>query len=85
MPLLTGRPQGRAEAAVDDKAVIEVGTTGFVMPIPLVKEAGGWRFDVDAGRTELRAREIGRNELTVVVSPRSPWPMPSATMPSSIR
>jgi len=51
-----------------DKATIQVGTTGFVMPIPLVKEAGGWRFDVDAGRTELRAREIGRNELTVVQS-----------------
>jgi len=51
-----------------DKATIEVGTTGFVMPIPLVKEAAGWRFDVDAGRTELRAREIGRNELTVVQS-----------------
>jgi hypothetical protein len=51
-----------------DKAKIEVGTTGFVMPIPLIKEGGGWRFDVDAGRTELRAREIGRNELTVVQS-----------------
>ena len=38
------------------------------MPIPLVKEAGGWRFDVDAGRIELTAREIGRNELTVVQS-----------------
>jgi hypothetical protein len=51
-----------------DKATIEVGKTGFVMPIPLVKEAGGWRFDVDAGRAELKAREIGRNELTVVQS-----------------
>lgn len=52
----------------DDKATIQVGNTGFVLPIPLVKEAGGWRFDVDAGRAELRAREIGRNELTVVQS-----------------
>ena len=51
-----------------DKATIQVGTTGFVMPIPLVKEAAGWRFDVDAGRIELTAREIGRNELTVVQS-----------------
>jgi hypothetical protein len=49
-----------------DKATIQVGTTGFVMAIPLVKGAGGWRFDVDAGRVELRAREIGRNELAVV-------------------
>lgn len=51
-----------------DKATIQVGTTGFIMPIPLVKEAGGWRFDVDAGRAEITAREIGRNELTVVQS-----------------
>lgn len=51
-----------------DKATIQVGTTGFTVAIPLIKEAGGWRFDVDAGRAELRAREIGRNELTVVQS-----------------
>jgi hypothetical protein len=51
-----------------DKATIQVGTTGFVMAIPLVKEANGWRFDVDAGRVEIAAREIGRNELTVVQS-----------------
>jgi hypothetical protein len=50
----------------DDKATIEVGNTGFVMPIPLVKEGGGWRFDVDAGRAEIQARFIGRNELRVV-------------------
>ena len=49
-----------------DKATIEVGTTGFVMPIPLVRDAKGWRFDVDAGRAEIAAREIGRNELAVV-------------------
>jgi hypothetical protein len=49
-----------------NKAKIEVGTTGFVMAVPLVKEANGWRFDVDAGRIEMAAREIGRNELTVV-------------------
>jgi len=51
-----------------DKAKIEVGTTGFVMAVPLIKEANGWRFDVDAGRVEIAAREIGRNELTVVQS-----------------
>ena len=33
----------------DDKAGIEVGTTGFVMPIPLIKENGTWHYDVDAG------------------------------------
>jgi Protein of unknown function (DUF2950) len=50
----------------DNKAKVEVGTTGFVMPIPLVKENGTWHYDVDAGRIELQARYIGRNELRVI-------------------
>lgn len=50
----------------DSHALVEVGKTGFSMPIPLIKEANGWRFDVDAGRKEITARQIGRNELTVV-------------------
>ncbi|TMJ21691.1 MAG: DUF2950 domain-containing protein [Alphaproteobacteria bacterium] len=52
----------------DDKVTVEVGRTGFVMPIPIVKEAAGWRFDIDAGRTEMIARQIGNNELAVVQS-----------------
>lgn len=52
----------------DSKMLVEVGTTGFRMPIPIVKEAEGWRFDTDAGKTEMIARQIGRNELTVVQS-----------------
>lgn len=52
----------------DAKAQIEVGKTGFLMAIPLVKEANGWRFDVEEGRQEIEARFIGRNELRVVQS-----------------
>lgn len=56
-------------ASTDDShALVEVGKTGFTMAIPLVKEANGWRFDVAAGRKEIVAREIGRNELAVVQS-----------------
>lgn len=49
-----------------DKAVVQVGKSGFAMPIPLVKEAAGWRFDVVAGRKAIQARYIGRNELHAV-------------------
>jgi hypothetical protein len=50
----------------NDKALIEAGTTGWQMPIPLVKDGAGWRYDVEAGRKEIIAREIGRDELTVI-------------------
>ena len=47
----------------DAKAFLSAGETDWPMPIPLVKHAGGWAFDADAGEEELVARRIGRNEL----------------------
>ena len=35
-------------------------------PIPLVKDANGWRFDTAAGKEEVLARRIGRNELAAI-------------------
>jgi hypothetical protein len=52
--------------ADDSKAVIEAGTTGWTMPIPIIKDGAEWRFDLEAGRKEIMARRIGRNELAVV-------------------
>ena len=49
-----------------DKALFGAGTTGWVAPIPIVKQGNEWRFDVEAGRKEMEARLIGRNELAVV-------------------
>lgn len=51
-----------------NKMLVEVGTTGFKMPIPIVKDDEGWRFDIEAGYDEMIARQIGKNELTVVQS-----------------
>jgi len=50
----------------DNKMLVEAGTTGWTSPMPLVKDDKGWRFDVEAGHKEIIAREIGRNELTVI-------------------
>jgi hypothetical protein len=50
----------------NDKVLVEVGTSGWVAPIPIVKQDGQWRYDIEAGRKEMTAREIGRNELSVV-------------------
>jgi hypothetical protein len=49
-----------------DKASFGAGTTGWIAPIPIVKQGNEWRFDVEAGRKEMQARLIGRNELAVV-------------------
>jgi hypothetical protein len=50
----------------DNKRLVEVGTTGFKMPIPIVKDDEGWRFDIEAGHKEMIARQIGANELYVI-------------------
>jgi hypothetical protein len=49
-----------------DKAIVEVGTTGWTLPIPIVKDGAEWRFDSEAGIDELGAREIGRDELGAI-------------------
>jgi hypothetical protein len=50
----------------DNKAFIEAGTTGWISPMPLVKDTRGWYYDVEAGKKEIIAREIGRDEYTVI-------------------
>ena len=52
--------------AGSDKAMLEVGTHGWTMPIPIVKSSAGWSFDARAGAEEMRIRRIGRNELATM-------------------
>ncbi|SAL14207.1 hypothetical protein AWB71_00486 [Caballeronia peredens] len=54
------------EKTDDGHARIAVGNDGWTLPIPLVKTAQGWRFDMPAGADEMRLRQIGRNELAVI-------------------
>lgn len=54
------------ERVGDDFAVLSVGNDDWPFPIPLVKESAGWRFDTDAGKTEMLNRRIGRNELFTI-------------------
>jgi len=56
----------KLELEGEAKAFLVVGREAWPMPIPLVKEAAGWRFDTDAGLEELQARRIGENELAVI-------------------
>jgi len=52
----------------DNKAILTIGTEDFPLPIPLVRKDGMWRFDTVAGREEILARRIGKNELDAIQS-----------------
>jgi hypothetical protein len=47
-----------------------LGNDGWELPIPLMQDDRGWSFDVEAGREEVLARRIGRNELSTIASLR---------------
>ncbi|MDX2198731.1 MAG: DUF2950 domain-containing protein [Phycisphaerae bacterium] len=50
----------------DAKAALVIGRIQWPMPVPLVKESEGWRFDFDLGLEEIRARRIGAHELVAI-------------------
>jgi hypothetical protein len=50
----------------DGKKVLLVGNESWPFPVPLVKDGNAWRFDTAAGREEIIARRIGRNELATI-------------------
>jgi hypothetical protein len=50
----------------DGKATMVIGQDDFPFPIPLVRKDGKWQFDTAAGREEILARRVGRNELDAI-------------------
>lgn len=46
--------------------VLVIGNEDWPFPVPLVKDADGWRFDTEAGKEEILDRRIGRNELAAI-------------------
>jgi hypothetical protein len=56
----------RIERTSDTTAILHVGRDDWPFPIPMVREANGWRFDTAAGKEELLNRRIGRNELATI-------------------
>jgi hypothetical protein len=48
------------------RATLSVGNDDWPLPIPLVKDSAGWRFDTTAGKREILLRRIGRNELDAI-------------------
>jgi hypothetical protein len=51
----------------DGSRVLYIGADNFAFPVPLTKNSSGrWYFDAVAGAQEIRARDIGRNELLTI-------------------
>jgi hypothetical protein len=50
----------------DSKAIVVIGQEDYPLPIPLVRKDGLWQFDTAAGRDEILARRIGKNELDAI-------------------
>ena len=49
-----------------DRATIEIGLVAWPVPVPLVRDAEGWRFDGAEGVEIVRDRVVGRNELKAI-------------------
>jgi hypothetical protein len=56
----------RLEDNEDGSKTLVIGDARWPFPVPLVKREAGWVLDGAAGREELLARRIGRNELTAI-------------------
>lgn len=50
----------------DGVMILYIGAENWPDPIPLVEENSAWYFDTDAGKEEILARRVGRNELATI-------------------
>ena len=61
----------RLEDQGPDSRTLVVGNEDWPFPIPITRDANGWRFDTAKGRDEVLTRRIGRNELAVITIART--------------
>ena len=63
---VAAREQIRLEDDGPNRKILVIGGEDWPFPVPLVKAKDGWHFDTAAGKEEILARRIGRNELAVI-------------------
>jgi hypothetical protein len=61
----------RLDPAGPNTLVLVVGSDDYPLPVPLVKDAQGWRLDTDAGADEIIRRTVGGNELRAISTCRA--------------
>jgi hypothetical protein len=52
----------------EGKIVLVIGKNEWPLPIPIVREKSGWRFDTEEGYEEVLNRRIGENELNAIAT-----------------
>jgi len=65
---VAAREQWHLEDAKPTGKTLVIGNENWPFPVPIVKAADGWRFDTAAGKEEILARRIGRNELDAIAT-----------------
>jgi len=63
---VAAKEQIRLEDDGPNKKVLVIGGEDWPFPVPIVKTKDGWHFDTAAGKEEILARRVGRNELAVI-------------------
>src|SRR5262245_55125975 len=63
--------QWHLEDAPSGRKTLGIGNEQWPFPVPLVKSGAAWRFDTAAGKEEVLARRIGRNELSTIETIRA--------------
>jgi hypothetical protein len=58
--------QWRLVDETPDRKTLVIGNEDWPFPVPIVKAGSSWQFDTAAGKEEIIARRIGRNELEVI-------------------
>ncbi|HYW42596.1 MAG TPA: DUF2950 domain-containing protein [Bryobacteraceae bacterium] len=65
-----GLAQSKMQVSTDpgnpNRATLIVGPDDWPFPVPLVHKNNHWYFDSAAGRVEVLARRVGRNEMTAI-------------------
>ena len=50
----------------DGTVTLYIGAKNWPTPIPIVSNGNSWYFNTDAGKSEILARRIGRNEMSAI-------------------
>jgi hypothetical protein len=58
--------EAKLEPNEDGSMTVVLGREDWPLPVPLVEEDQGWRFDTKAGLEEIDDRRVGSNELTAI-------------------